>query len=63
MDIKGSLKFTQILMLSSPIKNVNNLMRKEESKELEVIKSNLTKLQYIIPEQILCLKCILSQAW
>lgn len=49
MDIKGSLKFTQILMLSSPIKNVNNLMRKEESKELEVIKSNLTKLQYIIP--------------
>lgn len=34
-DIKGSLKFSQILMLSSPIKNVNSLMRKEERKELK----------------------------
>lgn len=41
MDIKGSLKFSQILMLSSPIKNVNNLMRKEERKEFEV-----TKIQF-----------------
>lgn len=36
MDIKGSLKFSQILMLSSPIKNVNNLMKQEERKEFEV---------------------------
>lgn len=53
MDIKGNLKFIQ-----------NNLVRKEEREEFEVTKIQFSQIivYNIILQQLLRLKCILSQA-